>query len=109
MNIVNISRFFYLNDQNKIFFCRNCCNKMYFQKKYNEHSQFCQTNKAQILMPSQNKYLQFKNLKNTIQHNFSCYADIESYMIYDEKNIYEHNHLMNGYYLHCMNKKYSKK
>ena len=60
-------------------------------------------------MPSINKYLQFKNLKITIQHNFICYADIESYMIHQYKNIYEHNHLMSGYYLHCINEKYSKK
>ena len=36
-------------------------------------------------MPSQNKYLQFKNFKYTIQHNFICYADIESYMIHQDK------------------------
>ena len=51
----------------------------------------------------------YKNLQNTIQHNFICYADIESYMIHNEKNIYEHKHLMSGYYLHCIDKKYSKK
>ena len=85
MIIKNISRFFYLDYKNKIFFCRNCCNKMYSNIKYDEHLQFCQTNKAQILIPSQNKYLQFKNLKNTIQHNLICYADIESYMIHNEK------------------------
>ena len=60
-------------------------------------------------MPSQNKYLQFRNLQNTIQHNSICYADIESQMIHNEKNIYEHEHLMSGYYLHCIDKKYSKK
>ena len=109
MIIENISRFFYPDNKNKIYFCRNCCNKIYSQKKFDEHLQFCQTNKAQILMPSTNKYLQFKNLQNTIQHNFICYADIESYMIYNEKNIYEHNHLMSGYYLHCIDEKYSKK
>ena len=109
MIIKNISRFFYPDDKNKIYFCRNCCNKMYSQKKFDEHLQFCQTNKVQILMPSQNKYLQFKNLQNTIQHNFIVYADIESYMIHNEKNIYEHNHLMSGYYLHCIDEKYSKK
>ena len=59
-------------------------------------------------MPSQNKYLQFKNLKNTIQHNFIAYADIESYMIHNQ-NIYNHEHLISGYYLHCINEKYSKK
>ena len=109
MIIKNISRFFFPDDKNKIFFCRNCCNKMYSQKKFDEHLQVCQTNKAQILMPSQNKYLQFKNLQNTIQHNFVCYADIESYMIHNERNIYEHNHLMSGYYLHCIDEKYSEK
>ena len=109
MHIKNISRFFYPNEKNKIYFCRNCCNKMYSQNKFDEHLQLCQTNKTQILMSSQNKYLQFKNLKNTIQHNFICYADIESYMIHNEKNIYDHEHLMSGYYLHCIDEKYSKK
>ena len=109
MIIYNIKRFFYPNEKNKIYFCRNCCNKMYSQNKFNEHLQFCQTNKTQLLLPSNNKYLKFKNLKDTIQHNFICYADIESYMIHNEKNIYEHNHLMSGYYLHCIDKKYSKK
>ena len=33
MIINNISRFFYPDDKNEIFFCRNCCNKMYSQKK----------------------------------------------------------------------------
>ena len=37
MIIKNISRFFYPDDENKIYFCRSCCNKMYSQKKYNEH------------------------------------------------------------------------
>ena len=107
--IKNISRFFSPTDNNKKYFCRNCCNFMFSEKKYEEHLQFCQTNKAQILMPSTNKYLQFKNLKNIIQHNFIVYADIESYMIYQDKDIYEHKHLMSGYYLHCIDEKYSKK
>ena len=109
MIIKYISRFFSPADNNKKYFCRNCCNFMFSEKKYNEHLQLCKTNKAQILMPSTNKYLQFKNLQNTIQHNFICYADIESYMIHQDKNIYEHEHLMSGYYLHCIDEKYSKK
>ena len=108
MNIKNISRFFFPNETNNIYFCRNCCNKMYSQKKFIEHQQFCETNKTQLLLPSQNKYLQFKNLQNTIQHNFICYADIESQMIFND-NVYEHEHLMSGYYLHCIDPKYSKK
>ena len=108
MNIKNITKFFYPNETNKIYFCRNCCNKMYSQKKFDEHLQFCQTNKTQLLLPSQNKYLQFKNLQNTIQHNFICYADIESQMIFNN-NVYEHEHLMSGYYLHCIDQRYSKK
>ena len=48
-------------------------------------------------------------MKNTIQHNFIAFADIESYMKYQDKNIYEHKHLMSGYYLHCLDEKYSKK
>ena len=109
MTIKNISRFFYPDDKNKFYFCRNCCNKFYSQKKIDEHLQFCLTNKTQILIPSNDKYIQFKNLQNTIQHNFIVYADIESYMINNEKNIYDHNHLMSGYYLHCIDEKYSKK
>ena len=60
-----------------------------------------------ILLPSKSKYLQFKNLKNTIQHPFIAFGDIESYMKYTSKNIFQH-HLMSGYYLHCLDEKYSK-
>ena len=62
-----------------------------------------------ILLPSKSKYLEFKNVKNTIQHNFIAFADNGSYMLYQDKNIYEHKHLMSGYYLHCLDEKYSKK
>ena len=62
-----------------------------------------------ILLPSRNKYLQFKNLRNTIQHPFICLADIESYMIYKNEKVSNHEHLMSGYYLHCLDEKYSKK
>ena len=108
MNIKNIFRFFSPTDNDKKYFCRNCSNFMFSEKKYEEHLQLCQINKPMILLPSQNNYLQFTNLRNTIQHNFIAYADIESYMIHQDKNIYEHNHLMSGYYLHCINEKYSK-
>ena len=30
-------------------------------------------------------------------------------MLYKDKNIYEHKQLMSGYYLHCLDEKYSKK
>ena len=30
-------------------------------------------------------------------------------MLYQDKNIYEHKHLMSDYYLHCLDEKYSKK
>ena len=108
MNIKNITKFFFPNDKNKIYFCRNCCNKFYSDKKHQEHQLFCQTNKTQLLLPSKNKYLQFKNLQNTIQHNFIVYADIESQMIFND-NVYNHEHLMSGYYLHCIDQRYSKK
>ena len=109
MNIKNISGFFSPTDNNKKYFCRNCCNFMFSEKKFDEHKQLCEINKPMILMPSQNKYLKFKNLKNTVQHNSIAYADIESYMFHQDKNIYEHNHLMSGYYLHCIDENYSKK
>ena len=30
-------------------------------------------------------------------------------MKYQDKNVYEHKHLMSGYYLRCLDEKYSKK
>ena len=62
-----------------------------------------------ILLPSKNKYLEFKNLKNAIQHNFIVFADIESYMQYQDKNTYAHKHLRSDYYIHCLDEKHSKK
>ena len=62
-------------------------------------------------MPSRNKYLEFKNFKNTIKHNYVCFGDIESQMIYNnlvKKEYWKHEHLMSGYYLHCVDEKYSK-
>ena len=46
MIIKNISKFFSPTDNNEKYFCRNCCNFMFSEKKYEEHLQFCQTNKA---------------------------------------------------------------
>ena len=62
-----------------------------------------------ILMPSYKKYLKFYNWQNTIKHNFIMYADIESYMVCNKDKTYDHKHLMSGYYLDCVNQKYSKK
>ena len=62
-----------------------------------------------ILLPSRYKYLEFKNIKNTIQHPFIAFTDIESYMLYKNKKVSNHEHLMSGYYLHCLDEKYSKK
>ena len=109
MNIKRIDLFFNPDVKNKTTFCRTCCNVFYSEIKYNDHIQFCKTNKPMILLPSKNKYLEFKNIKNTIQHNFIAFADIESYMQYQDKNIYKLNHLMSGYYLHCIDEKYNKK
>ena len=108
-NIKKIDHFFYPNLKNKKYFCRSCSNTFFSDLKYNDHVKFCQSNKVMILLPSKNKYLEFKNLKNTSQHNFIAFVDIESYMKYQDKNIYEHKHLMSGYYLHCLDEKYSKK
>ena len=109
MNIKRIDLFFNPDVKNKTHFCRTCINIFYSEIKYNDHIKFCQTNKPMILLPSKNKYLEFKNIENTIQHDFIAFADIESYMQYQDKNIYKHNHLMSGYYLHCLDEKYSKK
>ena len=109
MNIKRIDLFFNPDVKNKTHFCRNCSNVFYSEIKYNDHIKFCETNKLMILLPSKNKYLEFKNLKNTIQHNFVCFCDIESYKQYQDKNIYKHEHLMSGHYLHCIDEKYSKK
>ena len=109
MNIKRIDLFFNPDVKNKTIFCRTCSNVFYSEIKYNDHIKFCETNKPMILLPSKNKYLEFKNIKNAIQHNFIVFADIESYMHYQNKNIYKHEHLMSGYYLHCLDEKYSKK
>ena len=109
MNIKRIDLFFNPDMKNKKFFCRNCSNSFFSETKYNDHIKFCETNKPMILLPSKNNYLEFKNIRNTIQHNFIIYADIESYMDPQNKNIYNHKHLMSGYYLDCLDEKYSKK
>ena len=62
-----------------------------------------------ILLPSRYKYLEFKNIRNTIQHPFIAFADIELYMLYKNEKVLNHEHLMSGYYLHCLDEKYSKK
>ena len=55
---------------------------MFSEKKYNDHITFCQPNKTMVLLPSKNKYTEFRNLKNMLLHNFIAFADIESYMVY---------------------------
>ena len=107
MNIKRIDLFF--NTNNKTHFCRNCCNSFYSENKYRDHLIFCKTNKPMVLMASKFKYLQFRNIQNTIQYPFICFADIESYMVYKNQKISNHEHLMSGYYLHCLDEKYSKK
>ena len=62
-----------------------------------------------ILLTSKNKYLELKNIRNTIQHNFIAFAHIESYMLYKNIKVSTHEHLMSGYYLDCLDKQYSKK
>ena len=109
MNIKRIDLFFNPTLNKKKHFCRSCCNTFFSEIKYNDHIEFCKTNKTMILLPSRNKYLQFRNIQNTIQHPFICFADIESYMIYKNEKISNHEHLMSGYYLHCLDEKYSKK
>ena len=109
MNIKRIDLFFNPNSTNKKYFCRNCCNTFFSEIKYNDHITFCETNKSMILLPSKFKYLQFRNIQNTIQHPFVAFADIESYMIYKNEKVSNHEHLMSGYYLHCLDEKYSKK
>ena len=109
MNIKRIDLFFNPNSTNKKYFCRNCCNTFFSEIKYNDHITFCETNKTMILLPSKFKYLQFRNIQNTIQHPFIAFADIESYMIYKNEKVSNHEHLMSGYYLHCLDEKYSKK
>ena len=109
MNIKRIDLFFNPTLSKKKYFCRNCCNSFFSKIKYNDHIKFCQTNKPMILLSSKNKYLEFKNIRNTIQHSFIAFADIESYMLFKNIKIHNHDHLMSGYYLDCLDKKYSKK
>ena len=76
MLIKNIDRFFYPNVKNKSYFCRSCCNTFFSEKKYDEHFQFFNSNKTQILMPSTKKYLKSYNCQNTIKNNFICYTKL---------------------------------
>ena len=110
INIMNIKRInlFFNPKTNKAHFCRSCCNSFYSKIKYDDHIQFCKTNQTMILMPAKNKYIEFKNIQNTIQLSFICYAVIESYMLYKNKKISEHHHLKSGYLLDCLDEKYSK-
>ena len=80
MNIKRIDLFFNPDSKNKKYFCRSCSNSFFSQIKYDNHIKFCETNKPMILLPSKNKYLEFKNIRNTVQHKFIIYADIDSYM-----------------------------
>ena len=57
MNIKRIDLFFNPTLSKKIYFCRNCCNSFFSEIEYNDHTQFCEINKAMILLPSKNKYL----------------------------------------------------
>ena len=60
-------------------------------------------------MRSKNKYIEFKNIQNTIQLPFVAYCDIESELVFDKKNyLYTHKYLMGGYKLHCVDQQYSK-
>ena len=65
MNIKKIDKFFYPNLRNKKHFCRSCSNTFFSEIKYNNHIKFCQTNKTLILLPSKNKYLEFKKYNST--------------------------------------------
>ena len=107
MIINNIKKFFYPT-KNQIFFCRNCFTSFYSESKYNDHIEFCSNEKTLVLMPSKNKYIQFKNIQNSIQLPFVCYADIESCMIVKDEKTESHNHLKSGYLLNCLYPKYSK-
>ena len=51
----------------KYFFVELVVIKRFLRKNMKNIYKLCQINKPMILMPSQNKYFQFKNLKNTIQ------------------------------------------
>ena len=85
MNIKRIDLFFNPSITNKKYFCRNCCNTFFSEIKYNDYIKSYETNKPMILLPSKIKYLEFKNIRNTFQHNFICFTDIESYMLNQNK------------------------
>ena len=107
MNINKLNIFFNPNSTNKSWFCRSCNNSFYSKVKYDDHILYCKTSKPLILMPSKNKYIKFKNIQNTIQLPFVAYCDIESELL-KQNNLYNHEHLMSGYKLDCVDKQYSK-
>ena len=63
MTIKKIGKFYYPKVNNNTWFCRNCCNIFYSEKKYDEHRLFCETSKTMIMMPSRNKLLEFRKIR----------------------------------------------
>ena len=63
MIIKKLNIFFNPNTTNKSWFCRSCNITFYSKVKYNDHILYCKTSKPMILMPSKNKYIEFKNIK----------------------------------------------
>ena len=107
MNINKLNIFFNPNSANKLWFCRSCNNSFYSKVKYDDHVLYCKTAKPLILMPSKNEYIKFKNIQNTIQLPFVAYCDIESELL-KQNNLCNHEDLMSGYKLDCVDKQYSK-
>ena len=65
MIIKKIDQFFYPNNKNKTYFCRNCCNTFYSQIKYEEHIEFCSNEKTLVLLPSKTNICNLKHSKYT--------------------------------------------
>ena len=103
--IKNINKF--INDNSHVIkTCRNCLNVFYSDLKYKNHIEYCNFRKPKKLMSPFKKYMQFENLKNYILNNWIIHSDFEGVIDPVTK---EYEFISGGYYLECINNKFSKK
>ena len=78
---------------------------MFFStNKYSEHTQYCLNRKANKIIPSYKKCLNFENLQNCYLNDFIIVSDFKC--VIDKENM--HKFVTGGYVLICRNEIHSK-
>ena len=96
---------FISNNSHVVKLCRNCLNSFYSLDKYHFHIEYCKNRNPKKLLRSFKKYMEFKNLKNCILHNWIIHSDFECII---DQNTKEHKFVSRGYLIECKNEKYRK-